>query len=107
MALSIKDWLVLLRKYDWLMKKNFRSGYFVWAMTAYGLGLLITYVALNLMDGHGQPALLYIVPFTLGKWCYPEKGTFLTLGKKRGELKTLWRRGEPERACPHIQLQSS
>ncbi|KAL9435119.1 hypothetical protein AB3S75_021392 [Citrus x aurantiifolia] len=86
-------------RYDWLMKKNFRSGYFVWAMTAYGLGLLITYVALNLMDGHGQPALLYIVPFTLG--------TFLTLGKKRGELKTLWTRGEPERACPHIQLQSS
>lgn len=33
------------------------------------LGLLITYVALNLMDGHGQPALLYIVPFTIGKWC--------------------------------------
>lgn len=29
-------------------------------------GLLTTYVALNLMDGHGQPALLYIVPFTLG-----------------------------------------
>jgi len=29
-------------------------------------GLLITYMALNLMDGHGQPALLYIVPFTLG-----------------------------------------
>lgn len=34
-------------------------------------GLLITYVALNLMDGHGQPALLYIVPFTIGKWCLP------------------------------------
>ena len=31
-------------------------------------GLLITYVALNLMDGHGQPALLYIVPFTLGEF---------------------------------------
>jgi len=30
-------------------------------------GLLITYIALNLMDGHGQPALLYIVPFILGK----------------------------------------
>lgn len=30
-------------------------------------GLLVTYVALNLMDGHGQPALLYIVPFTVGK----------------------------------------
>ncbi|XLU54621.1 hypothetical protein S245_049269, partial [Arachis hypogaea] len=60
--------------YDWLAKRNLRSGYFVWVMSAYGLsmlflclilGLLITYVALNLMDGHGQPALLYIVPFTL------------------------------------------
>lgn len=117
-------------RYDWLAKKSLRAGYFVWAMTAYGLGmeemrtvlygnvdsscvyffsplfpssccynamlysfsdhgfcsipskllfifylhfrfcsgLLITYVALNLMDGHGQPALLYIVPFTLGTY---------------------------------------
>lgn len=86
-------------RYDWLSKKSLRTGYFVWAMTAYGLGLLITYVALNLMDGHGQPALLYIVPFTLG--------TFLTLGKKRGDLHILWTRGEPERHCPHIQLQPS
>ncbi|XP_023923160.1 signal peptide peptidase-like 4 isoform X1 [Quercus suber] len=86
-------------RYDWLSKKSLRTGYFVWAMTAYGLGLLITYVALNLMDGHGQPALLYIVPFTLG--------TFLTLGKKRGDLHILWTRGEPERHCPHIRLQPS
>ncbi|KAM3698768.1 hypothetical protein ACB094_06G215000 [Castanea mollissima] len=86
-------------RYDWLSKRSLRTGYFVWAMTAYGLGLLITYVALNLMDGHGQPALLYIVPFTLG--------TFLTLGKKRGDLHILWTRGEPERHCPHIQLQPS
>lgn len=84
-------------RYDWLSKKSLRAGYFLWAMTAYGLGLLITYVALNLMDGHGQPALLYIVPFTLG--------TFLTLGKKRGDLKHLWRVGEPKRPCPHVQLQ--
>ncbi|KAM5555352.1 hypothetical protein ABKV19_023317 [Rosa sericea] len=61
--------------------------------------LLVTYVALNLMDGHGQPALLYIVPYTLG--------TFLTLGQMRGDLKVLWTRGEPERPCPHIRLQSS
>ncbi|XP_057496093.1 signal peptide peptidase-like 4 [Actinidia eriantha] len=80
-------------RYDWLSKKNLRAGYFLWAMIAYGLGLLITYVALNLMDGHGQPALLYIVPFTLG--------TFLTLGRQRGDLKNLWTRGEPERPCPH------
>ncbi|KAL7238910.1 hypothetical protein ACSBR2_004914 [Camellia fascicularis] len=86
-------------RYDWLSKKNLRAGYFLWAMIAYGLGLLITYVALNLMDGHGQPALLYIVPFTLG--------TFVTLGRKRGDLKNLWTRGEPQRPCPHIQLQPS
>ncbi|KAF7152426.1 hypothetical protein RHSIM_Rhsim01G0159800 [Rhododendron simsii] len=91
--------IVKLHRYDWLSKKNLRAGYFLWAMIAYGLGLLITYVALNLMDGHGQPALLYIVPFTLG--------TFLTLGRKREDLKNLWTRGEPERPCPHNQLQPS
>ncbi|PIN22830.1 putative protein, contains PA domain [Handroanthus impetiginosus] len=83
-------------RYDWLSNKRLRAGYFLWAMIAYGLGLLVTYVALNLMDGHGQPALLYIVPFTLG--------TLITLGKKRGELKHLWTRGEPDRPCPHVQL---
>ncbi|KAJ9147943.1 hypothetical protein P3X46_030055 [Hevea brasiliensis] len=84
-------------RYDWLANKSLRAGYFLWAMIAYGLGLLITYVALNLMDGHGQPALLYIVPFTLG--------TFLTLGKKRGDLNILWTRGEPERPCHHVHLE--
>ncbi|XP_074264807.1 signal peptide peptidase-like 2 [Silene latifolia] len=83
-------------RYDWLAKKSLRAGYFLWAMLAYGLGLLITYVALNLMDGHGQPALLYIVPATLG--------TFLMLGRKRGELKRLWTKGDPERPCPHVHL---
>ncbi|GMH00512.1 hypothetical protein Nepgr_002351 [Nepenthes gracilis] len=62
-------------RYDWLANKTLQGGYFLWAMTAYGFGLLMTYVALNMMDGHGQPALLYIVPFTLG--------TLLTLGKQR------------------------
>ncbi|XP_049373912.1 signal peptide peptidase-like 4 isoform X1 [Solanum verrucosum] len=84
-------------RYDWLCKKSLQAGYFLWTMTAYGLGLFATYVALNLMDGHGQPALLYIVPATLG--------TFLMLAAKRGELKHLWTRGEPYRTCPHIQLQ--
>jgi len=31
-------------------------------------GLFLTYLALFLMDGHGQPALLYLVPCTLGKY---------------------------------------
>ncbi|KAJ8768573.1 hypothetical protein K2173_022685 [Erythroxylum novogranatense] len=86
-------------RYDWLTSKSVRAGYFLWAMFAYGLGLLITYVALNLMDGHGQPALLYIVPFTLG--------TFLTLGRKRGDLKILWTQGVPGRPCPHGYLQQN
>lgn len=81
-------------RYDWAAKRSLRAGYFLWSMVAYGSGLLITYVALNLMDGHGQPALLYIVPFTL---C-----TFLALGKKRGELRNLWTKGYPERECPHF-----
>ncbi|KAG6781080.1 hypothetical protein POTOM_013963 [Populus tomentosa] len=84
-------------RYDWLATKSLRAGYFPWAMLAYGLGLLVTYVALNLMDGHGQPALLYIVPFTLG--------TFLALGKKRGDLRVLWTQGEPETPCSHVRLQ--
>ncbi|KAJ8433683.1 hypothetical protein Cgig2_002354 [Carnegiea gigantea] len=58
-------------RYDWLGNKKIRAGYFIWAMTAYGLG------------------------------------TFLTLGTKRGELKNLWTRGEPERPCPHVWLQPS
>ncbi|KAK8477325.1 hypothetical protein V6N13_046282 [Hibiscus sabdariffa] len=84
-------------RYDWLANKTLRAGYFMWAMIAYGLGLLVTYIALNLMDGHGQPALLYIVPFTLG--------TFLTLGRKRGDLGLLWTSGEAERPCPHVRLE--
>ncbi|KAF8779498.1 hypothetical protein HU200_002545 [Digitaria exilis] len=83
-------------RYDWAAKKTLQSGYFLWSMVAYGSGLLITYVALNLMDGHGQPALLYIVPFTIG--------TFLALGMKRGELRHLWTRGQPERVCTHMHL---
>ncbi|KAJ8450232.1 hypothetical protein Cgig2_033426 [Carnegiea gigantea] len=86
-------------RYDWLGNKKIRAGYFLWAMTAYGLGLLVTYMALNVMDGHGQPALLYIVPFTVG--------TLLALGRKRGELKNLWTRGVPKRPCLHVRLQPS
>ncbi|MBA0554669.1 hypothetical protein Golob_013762 [Gossypium lobatum] len=63
--------------------------------------LLITYVALNLMDGHGQPALLYIAPFTLR--------TFFILERKLGDLRVLWTRGESERPLPpyptRIQLE--
>jgi len=67
-------------------RKSLFNGYFLWASVGYGLGLFWTYVALNLMVGSGQPALLYIVPCTLG--------TVLILGWWRGELKSLWTKGE-------------
>ncbi|KAG0565714.1 hypothetical protein KC19_7G009500 [Ceratodon purpureus] len=73
-------------RYDWSAKKSLLNGYFLWTAVGYGLGLFWTYVALVLMNGNGQPALLYIVPCTLG--------TVLLLGWWRGELKTLWNKGE-------------
>jgi hypothetical protein len=53
-------------RYDWTARKSLLRGYFLWSTVGYGLGLFLTYVALNAMDGSGQPALLYIVPCTLG-----------------------------------------
>uniref|UniRef100_A0A0C9S6Z7 TSA: Wollemia nobilis Ref_Wollemi_Transcript_10156_2114 transcribed RNA sequence n=1 Tax=Wollemia nobilis TaxID=56998 RepID=A0A0C9S6Z7_9CONI len=83
-------------RYDWAAKKSLQGGYFLWSMIGYGFGLFMTYVALNLMDGNGQPALLYIVPCTLG--------TVLCLGWWRDELSNLWSKGEPQWACPHVGL---
>jgi len=58
--------------------------YFIPAIIGYGWGLLLTYVALTFswFGDQGQPALLYLVPCTLG--------TVLCLGWMRGELKGLW-----------------
>eukprot|EP00270_Netrium_digitus_P013852 TRINITY_DN4643_c0_g1_i1.p1 TRINITY_DN4643_c0_g1~~TRINITY_DN4643_c0_g1_i1.p1 ORF type:complete len:121 (-),score=31.96 TRINITY_DN4643_c0_g1_i1:127-462(-) len=56
---------------------------------AYAAGLALTYVALLLMNGAGQPALLYIVPCTLG--------VVIFLGWRRNELMLLWTKGEEER----------
>jgi len=52
---------------------------------AYGFGLLVTFGALAIM-GSGQPALLYIVPLTLG--------TTVLVGWRRKELRQLWT-GQP------------
>jgi signal peptide peptidase-like protein 2B len=76
------------------------------------LGLFFTYLGLYLMNGHGQPALLYLVPCTLGSYfcafdykskCYYRlacltlnyckiklTGVAVVLGCIRGELKILW-----------------
>ncbi|XP_052021339.1 signal peptide peptidase-like 2B isoform X4 [Apodemus sylvaticus] len=55
--------------------------YFVACTIAYGLGLLVTFVALVLMQ-RGQPALLYLVPCTLLTSC--------TVALWRRELGAFW-----------------
>src|SRR5437899_2997786 len=42
-----------------------RRIYYVTSAVSYGLGLIATFIALYLMAGSAQPALLYLVPFTL------------------------------------------
>lgn len=69
-------------RYDKAQKKGILNGYFLWLIFGYGVGLFLTYLGLYLMDGHGQPALLYLVPCTLG--------LIIILSSLRGELKYLW-----------------
>ncbi|KAK1313009.1 Signal peptide peptidase-like 2 [Acorus calamus] len=73
-------------RFDRANKKSFTEGYFVWSTLGYAFGLFLTYLALYLMDGHGQPALLYLVPCTL--WL------IIVLGWAKGELKYLWNYGK-------------
>ena len=82
-----------LLRHDTLSKggrRSFCSGYFAPCVVAYALGLVCTMVALAAMR-MGQPALLYLVPATLG--------TTLFLGWRRGELRGLWD-GVPSGSCP-------
>ncbi|KAF7837091.1 signal peptide peptidase-like 3 [Senna tora] len=75
----------LTRRYDKDQKKGGPKGYFLWLVVGYGVGLCLTYLGLYMMNGHGQPALLYLVPCTLG--------TTIVLALIRGDLKTLWSYG--------------
>ncbi|KAH7422244.1 hypothetical protein KP509_13G098800 [Ceratopteris richardii] len=86
--------ILFAKRFDVVTKRSLQSGYFLWLLIGYGFGLIVTYIALNLMDGHGQPALLYIVPFTLG--------SLIFLGWKRGELTILWEQGVSQDKCPHM-----
>lgn len=70
-----------LLRHDMVAKLSGFSGYFVPSVIAYSIGLIITFIALKIMQ-KGQPALLYLVPATLG--------TVIVLGLKRGELSNLW-----------------
>lgn len=73
-------------RYDYETRRPGWSGYFRWAAIGYAVGLLLTYGALVAMNGSGQPALLYLVPCTLG--------TTVLLAWRRQELRELWSRGE-------------
>eukprot|EP00538_Stauroneis_constricta_P006271 CAMPEP_0119549340 /NCGR_PEP_ID=MMETSP1352-20130426/3067_1 /TAXON_ID=265584 /ORGANISM="Stauroneis constricta, Strain CCMP1120" /LENGTH=771 /DNA_ID=CAMNT_0007594873 /DNA_START=163 /DNA_END=2478 /DNA_ORIENTATION=- len=57
------------------------GGYFGPLVVAYATGLMMANLAVYLMQ-MGQPALLYLVPCTLG--------TMAFMGWRRGELKDLW-----------------
>ncbi|RMZ85950.1 hypothetical protein DV737_g135, partial [Chaetothyriales sp. CBS 132003] len=72
-----------------LRAKSFQKRYFHATLAGYVAGLVVTLVALQVMQ-HGQPALLYLVPGVLGAFW----GTALV----RGELKTLWNYSEAEEA---------
>lgn len=74
-----------LRRFDMKSRKHGCSGYFVPSVIGYGCGLLGAMVALYEMQ-IGQPALLYLVPGTLG--------VTMLLALTRGDVKALWE-GKP------------
>mmetsp|Transcript_21977 Transcript_21977/g.61590 ORF Transcript_21977/g.61590 Transcript_21977/m.61590 type:complete len:559 (-) Transcript_21977:62-1738(-) len=79
-----------LRRHDILSKSPLLRGYFAPSVAGYFLGLCATFLALEVMR-MGQPALLYLVPGTLG--------TTLALARNRGELLDLWE-GRPSARRP-------
>ncbi|KAF7046857.1 hypothetical protein CFC21_055854 [Triticum aestivum] len=84
-------------RFDRAGKKGILNGYFLWLTVGYAVGLFLTYLALFLMDGHGQPALLYLVPCTLG--------VIVVLGWIRGELPHLWNYGRrPENSVGEVSI---
>jgi len=70
-----------LRRHDILSHKKIGEGYFLPSLVGYFVGLCATIVALTVMK-MGQPALLYLVPCTLG--------LTVLLSLCRGELMLLW-----------------
>ncbi|XP_050374604.1 signal peptide peptidase-like 5 [Argentina anserina] len=86
-------------RFDKDNKKGVLNGYFLWLVIGYGMGLCFTYLGLYLMNGNGQPALLYLVPCTLGI-------TYI-LAWSRGEVKRLWNYGTELFATLGVPQQSN
>ncbi len=78
---------VFAARLDAVRGLSWRCGYLVPVVAGYGVGLLLTYGALAFSIGgsQGQPALLYLVPCTLG--------CISLLGWWRGQFWELWHCG--------------
>ena len=78
------------RRFDASLRLPLSRAYFPPCLAGYGGGLLLTYAALwnSWFGDQGQPALLYLVPCTLG--------VVAALGAARGQLGQLWRHEFPE-----------
>jgi hypothetical protein len=93
--------LMLLRRFDVAMARGISVlSYTFWAICAYIVGILVTDAALvyEIGGSKGQPALLYLVPCTLG--------TAGVLAWLRGDLPALWR-GEIVDVKDHVSGDAS
>lgn len=75
---------VFCRRFDLSLRLPVRASYLLPCVLGYAGGMLATYCALwfSWFGDQGQPALLYLVPGTLG--------TTLAMGTLRGQLGALW-----------------
>ena len=75
---------VFCRRFDLTHRLSLARGFFLPCIVGYGTGLLTTYCALwfSWFGDQGQPALLYLVPGTLG--------TVTLLALSRGQWQGLW-----------------
>lgn len=75
---------VFCRRFDLSQRLSLKQSYFLPCIVGYGAGMLTTYAALwfSWFGDQGQPALLYLVPATLG--------TISLLAASRGQLRLLW-----------------
>ena len=75
---------VFCRRFDLSQRLPLAKGYFLPCVVGYGGGMLLTYAALwfSWFGDQGQPALLYLVPATLG--------SVSLLAAARGQFRLLW-----------------
>eukprot|EP00904_Undaria_pinnatifida_P002749 jgi/Undpi1/12475/HiC_scaffold_5.g02146.m1 len=83
--------LSFAHRYDVSVGLRLSRGYFVYMVAGYAVGLLLANMAVYVM-AMGQPALLYLVPCTLG--------LFVFLSYSDGTLRSMWD-GPPSLSAEH------